>query len=29
VRDDLCEYVVEHLADERSGVLIVDESKAS
>ena len=26
VRDDLREYVVEHLADERSGVLIVDES---
>ena len=26
VRDDLREYVVEHLADERSGVLIVDET---
>ena len=26
VRDDLREYVVEHLGDERSGVLIVDES---
>ena len=24
VRDDLREYVVEHLADEASGVLIVD-----
>lgn len=26
VRDDLREYVVEHLGDERSGVLIVDET---
>ncbi len=26
VRDDLREYVVEHLQDERSGVLIVDET---
>jgi SRSO17 transposase len=26
VRDDLRGYVVEHLADERSGVLIVDET---
>ncbi len=26
VRDDLREYVVEHLPDERSGVLIVDET---
>ncbi len=26
VRDDLREYVVEHLGDEHSGVLIVDES---
>ena len=26
VRDDLREYVVEHLADEQTGVLIVDES---
>jgi SRSO17 transposase len=26
VRDDLREYVVEHLADEQSGVLIVDET---
>jgi SRSO17 transposase len=26
LRDDLREYVVEHLADERSGVLIVDET---
>jgi SRSO17 transposase len=25
-RDDLCGYVVEHLADEESGVLIVDET---
>jgi SRSO17 transposase len=28
VRDDLRDYVVEHFGDERSGVLIVDESKA-
>ena len=26
VRDDLREYVVEHLGDEKSGVLIVDET---
>ncbi len=26
VRDDLREYVVDHLADERSGVLIIDET---
>ncbi len=26
VRDDLCDYVVEHLGDEVSGVLIVDET---
>jgi SRSO17 transposase len=26
VRDDLREYVVEHLGDEHSGVLIVDET---
>jgi SRSO17 transposase len=26
VRDDLRDYVVEHLGDERSGVLIVDET---
>jgi SRSO17 transposase len=26
VRDDLREYVVEHLGDEATGVLIVDES---
>ena len=26
VRDDLREYIVEHLADERSGLLIVDET---
>jgi hypothetical protein len=26
VRDDLWEYVVEHLGDEESGVLIVDET---
>ena len=26
VRDELREYVVEHLADEESGVLIVDET---
>jgi SRSO17 transposase len=26
VRDDLREYVVEHLGDEESGVLIVDET---
>jgi SRSO17 transposase len=26
VRDDLREYVVEHLGDENSGVLIVDET---
>ena len=26
VRDDLREYVVEHLGDERTGVLIVDET---
>jgi SRSO17 transposase len=26
LRDDLRDYVVEHLGDEKSGVLIVDES---
>jgi SRSO17 transposase len=26
VRDDVREYVIEHLGDEQSGVLIVDES---
>lgn len=26
VRDDLREYVVEHLADKQSGMLIVDET---
>jgi SRSO17 transposase len=26
VRDDLRRYVVEHLGDEKSGVLIVDET---
>ncbi len=26
VRDDLCDYVVEHLGDDTSGVLIVDET---
>jgi hypothetical protein len=29
VRDDLREYVVGHLADEETGVLIVDEIRAS
>jgi SRSO17 transposase len=28
VRDDLSEYVVEHLGDEDSGVLIVDETES-